>query len=69
MPNNRSLLTRFGPTPTKDDEVAIKSYVDTTRTVFVSIVKSIDETIQSSQTVHNDTELFERAYDYIFKHY
>jgi len=56
------LVTRFGADPLLDLEVANKRYVDNssggTGQTFARVVKKIDETIQSSNTLHDDDELF-----------
>jgi len=54
--SKRSLTTRFGPTPLRDDEVAIKSYVDGVG--VLKVVKSADETLNNDDTLQNDDELF-----------
>jgi len=56
-----SQVTRFGPNPLLDQEIATKSYVDAGGgggQTFARKVKTVDETIQSDIVVHDDDELF-----------
>jgi len=50
-------VTRFGPSPTLDDEVATKAYVDANSFWNLQVIKSADESITSDSTLNNDSEL------------
>jgi len=54
-------VTRFGALPTVDAELATKAYVDAggggTGQTFAKVVKSIDETLNSDDTLQDDDEL------------
>lgn len=54
-----SNVTRFGPDPTVDQEVATKAYVDARATqTFARIVKKTDEIVNNSTVLQDDDELF-----------
>jgi len=58
-----SNVTRFGPSPLLDNEVANKAYVDAggggaSGQTFARVVKKITETVVSSTTLQDDDELF-----------
>jgi len=56
-----SRITRFGPDPLLDQEVATKAYVDNNAGgggAFANLVKTVDETIDTDSVLHDDTELF-----------
>jgi len=59
MPNNRSLVTRFGPSPLLDDEVATKRYVDTSggANTFARVVQKATQTVNNSNTLVDVTEM------------
>jgi len=53
--------TRFGRNPLLELELANKAYVDSqvgSGNTFARIVKTVDETINSDTTLHNDNEIF-----------
>jgi len=54
-------VTRFGALPLIDSELATKAYVDSSSgggQTFLKVVKSVDETINNSDTLQDDDELF-----------
>jgi len=74
MPNNRSLVTRFGPSPLLDDELATKGYVDavpSSGNTFARVVKKVDQTKTADTTLADDDELVvaleaNKMYGYFF---
>jgi len=54
-----SNVTRFGPLPTIDRELATKAYVDNNATgnTFSRVVKKVDQIISNSTTLEDDDEL------------